>query len=310
MADALGFLSKMGIKVSATWDTAYAAVDLAIPFLSETLTAAYERIQKESLLGYGGREVSEQGNSVIQGTTEHELDYNNYDPLYKMILGEESPGNTFNVVNEFSEFAWLEFDKQTSRHRFGASVAHKLTISGAKGELVKAKVEWFSKTFDNAATAFPGISPATATRVRFQDLVFRIADQVNALAGGDAVAIESFEIMFDRSMKLDDYVNSQTPISPVEGDFRACEFSFKLPRYNLDTLIDWKEADTPLQADFVFTRGGETLTIQFTEVRIVDGFNSEIGGSAPLVVEGKCEAYRGGAHGFMYAGNEMKIIVT
>ena len=83
----------------------------------------------------------------------------------------------------------------------------------------------------------------------------------------------------------------------------------KLPRYAADTLIDWKEADTALQADFTFTRGGESITVELPEVRVAGGFDSQIGGPAPAVVEGEFEAYRGGT-AFMYTGNEMKITIV
>lgn len=309
MADALGFLGKMGIKVVGAWDSAYAAVDVAIPFLNESFTPNYTRMQVNSLIGYGGREPSEQGNFNGPGAIEAELDYNNFGLLIKAVMGAEA-GGVYTIVDQLDQFAWVEFEKQIGRHRVGANVFHKMVISGAKDEICKIAFDAFARSFDVSGTAFPGISPAAMTKTRFTDMAFRIGDQANALAGGDAVEIESFEITLDRSMKLDDYVNDQTPIQPVEGDFRVCGFNIKLPRYAADTFIDWKEADTPLQADFIFTRGAESITIQLTEVRVTGGFDSPIGGPNPLTVEGELEAYRGGAHGYMYAGNEMKITIV
>lgn len=315
MADALGFMGKMGLAAAAAWDSAYSATGMAvIPFMSESLTPSWERIADQALVGSGGQYPSDQGVFGAPGSTKHPLDYNNFTALFEAVLGAEA-GGVVTIEDRLAVFNWLELEKTVSRHRFGAAVATKMTLSGQQKGQVELEVEWAPRSFDNNSAVFPAgaTGPATMNKVRFQDLVFRIGDQADALASGDRVEIESFEITFDRKMKIDDYVaraaNAQLPIQPVEDEKRECGFKFKLPRYAADTIIDWKEADTALQADFVFTRGAESLTVELPEVRITEGFDAPIEGASHLTLEGSLEAYVGGT-AYMYTGNEMRITVV
>lgn len=312
MADALGFLGKMGMAAAATWDTAYSATGMAvIPITNESITANWERIKDQALIGSGGQLPSDQGVFGAPGSTKHPLDYNNFLSLFEAVLGAEA-GGVVTIEDRLDIFKWIEFEKSVSRHRFGAAVAKKIVISGTQKGQVTVDVEWACKSFDNNAAVFPAgaTGPSTMTKVRFQDLVFRIGDQANALTSGDAMEPSEFEISFDRNMKDDDYVaraaNAQLPIQPVEGGFRACGFKVKLPRYASDTLVDWKKNDTALQADFIFTRGAESITIEHPEVRVSEGFNANIESAAPLVLDGSFDAHKGGT-AYMYVGNEMRI---
>ena len=228
-------------------------------------------------------------------------------------MGTDAAG-VVTIDDTLANFFWLEFEKQISRHRFGSAMATKMTISGERGGLIEVTFDWFCKSFDNAATAFPAITPATMTKARFEDLVFRLADQGDAIAAGDAFEIDHFEITFDRQMKIDDYVaratNPRLPIIPVENDFRATSFTIRIPRYAADTIVDWKEADTALMADFTLTRGGESITAEFPEIRITEGFDAPIGGPNVLILEGGFDCFRSSAANPMYVGNEMRITVV
>ena len=313
--DALGFLGKMGMAPTATWDTAYSATSMAvIPIKNESITPNWERIRDEALIGSGGQLPSDQGVFGAPGSTKHPLDYNNFLALFEAVLGAEA-GGVVTVEDRLDIFKWLEFEKTVSRHRFGAAVAKKIVISGTQKGQVEVDVEWATKSFDNNIAIFPAgaTAPLAMNKVRLQDLIFRIGDQANALAAGDRMEISEFEISFDRNMTDDDYVaravSAQLPIQPVEGGFRACGFKVKLPRYAADTLVDWKAADTALQADFVFTRGGESITIEHPEVRVSEGFNANIESAAPLVLDGSFDAHKGGT-AYMYVGNEMRITVA
>ncbi|MBU8914215.1 MAG: hypothetical protein KOO61_09345, partial [Spirochaetales bacterium] len=208
MADALGFLGKMGMAPIATWDTVYSATSMAvIPILSESISANWERIKDEALIGSGGQLPSDQGVFGAPGSTKHPLDYNNFLALFEAVLGAEA-GGVVTIEDCLDIFKWLEFEKSVSRHRFGAAVAKKIVIAGSQKGQVTVEVEWACKSFDNNVAVFPAgaSAPAAMTKVRFQDLVFRIGDQANSLASGDAMEISEFEISFDRNMKDDDYV--------------------------------------------------------------------------------------------------------
>ena len=318
--DGVGVQAIMAYKVLTAWADAWVAVDSYMGFLSETLTANHERIDDESLEGYGGKLPSYLGNQVVQGDTEHNWGYA-ADVLIPAVMGILA--GTVATVGEVmsgaactaDKYFGLEFAKGGARnHRFWAAMPNKFVLAGEKGGLVKQTVSWAARQFSSEAAAVL-TNPTAEIKVKFDQGVFRIADQANALAGGDEYAIESFELTLDRSMKLDDYVMASTlprqALEPKENAFRTCQLAIKLPRYAADTLAAWRQGDEPLQCDFTFTGPGTaTKLLELTEVRIVDGFNSNVGGPEVLVLEGTLDCFRGGAHGFMYAGNELRFTYT
>lgn len=323
MADALGTLSKMGLSNGlASWDTAYAAATSIIPFVNETLTSKFDLLENDSLQGYGARLPGDQGVEWLTGATEHQLNYNASDILIAAVMGLNTAG-VITISDSIADFVYkyyaIEFEKQVKRYRFWACKANKFTISGEKDKYCRLVVDWYAKNFDMVDTAFPTLAQPTNVLVPFDDLVFRLADQANALSAGDVMGIESFEIVLDRSYKTDDYESSATtprqPLEPIQGGWRVCELTIKLPRYAANTIAAWKDANTPLQADLIFT-GPSTYTkkIEFPDLRISSGFDQNIGGPGPLTVEGKFTAYRSAAIAGepyrMYAGNEMRITVT
>lgn len=305
MADGLGLLSVMGLVPVAAWDTAYTASGMVgVPFVDESLSKNFNRIDLESKLGYGGREPSEQGNIVAAGTINHELDYNNYTKIYEAITGDAATPHLL-TDDDLPVHHWIALDKQIEEWRFGAGKMTKAVISGEADQIVRLAADWVCRDMALAAVSMsPSIS--TATRVRFNDLLFRIGDQVDALAAGDNLEIQSFEIEIDRALKTDDYVNAQELVEPVPGDWRAVSLKIKIPRYADDAFQDWKDADTPLQASLNFTRGGEQVLFEIPELRITEGFDALTTGPEPYVQEGTLVAYRS-SNAFMYTGNELRI---
>jgi hypothetical protein len=321
MADALGFLSKMGYSPLGAWGSAYTASAAIMPFLSETLSSKFDLLENESLQGSGGKLPGDQGVETIAGSTEHHLNYNSLDVFIAMVIGG-SAGGVLTVVDDSSLAAWtaskfqlLEFDKQVKRHRFWACKANKFTISGEKDKYCKIAIDWFAKNFDPVDTAFPTLAQPANVIVNFDDLVFRIGDQGDALASGDVLGLESFELVFDRAYKADDYQSDATapkqPLEPVGNDWRVCELTIKVPRFNSANLTGWKDLNTALQADLMFT-GPSTYTkqIQLPELRIESGFDANIGGPGILTLDGKLKAYRSSSGNPMYVGNEIRITST
>ena len=316
MADALGVLSRMGIVTRSAWTDAFATVTSMVPFLSEGLTSKFTLMQNDTLQGYGARLPGDQGVEWIQGPTEHHFNYNSLDMFLAAVMGVDTAG-TITIADEVTnKYYAFEFEKGAKRYRFCACKGGKFTISGEKDKYIKLAVDWYARIFDMVDTAFPTLAQPTNVLVPFDDLVFRLGDQADALTGSDVFGIESFEIVFDRAYKTDDYQTHAStprqPLEPIAGDWRVCELSIKLPRYAANTIAGWKDANTPLQADLMFT-GPATYTKKFElpELRVSDGFNMSIGGPAPLTIDGKFTGYRSSAGNPMYAsGNEMRVIYT
>jgi hypothetical protein len=295
----------MGLVPVAAWDTAYTASGMVgVPFVDESLSKNYNRIELESKLGYGGREPSEQGNIVCAGSINHELDYNNYTKLYDAITGTAASAHVL-TDDDVPVHHWIALDKQVEEWRFGAAKMTKAIFSGEADSIVKLAGDWVCRDLARASVS---MSPSvlTPTRVRFNDMTFRIGDQVNALTSGDDMEIASFEIEVDRLYKTDDYVNAQELVEPVPGDWRAVSLKIKFPRYAAATFQDWKDANTALQASLNFARGGESVLFELPELRLSEGFDAVTSGPEPYVQEGTLIAYRS-SNSFMYVGNELRI---
>ena len=321
MADAsLGILGRMGIVTgAATWETvSFPGSATTIPFISETLVSAFNRIEQNSLVGYGGRLPSDQGVEVLTGTTEHIMDYTTMHVLLTAVLGDDTAG-TITIENRHgagsAKAFWIEIDKEHTEYVFGPGKPTKLTITGEKDGQIKVSLEWVFFGFQSKSSGFTGGAWTPTPRMLFEHGVFRVADQANALAAGDEINPSSFEITFDRGMKTDDFVADATypkqTLIPIENDFRSAQFKVSIPRYESDAFGTWKAADTPLQGDIVFTLSGNTLTISMPELRISEGFDASIDGPAALKLDGTFELYRcGDAAHPMGTGNEIEIVYT
>ena len=74
-----------------------------------------------------------------------------------------------------------------------------------------------------------------------------------------------------------------------------------MPRKSADTIVAWKQADTALQARLSILRagaGGGSYIFSLAHLVIPDGFDSPIGGDAPLTIEGnfECAVTTNGSH--------------
>ena len=322
MPDATGILSKMGIKDVAAWATAYAAVDELIPFDSETLTQQFTRLPDDSLVGSAGRAPSLQGVQACAGQTVHRLDYNNFNTIFENTFGKVT-GTVFEFESPESilaKYAWLEFEKTTSRWRFGAAKITKITITGEKDGIVMLTVDWLCRDIDRNAAAFPSIStPGARNLVRFEDLTCRFETITSGPPGGaDEKRVESFELELDRVLVEDDYASKgvvpteeKFPLEPIPNGFRVTTFKIKLPRYDSDSdFISWKEADTPIQADLTFARGGETFVLDLPDLRITEGGDPLISGPERLQNELTFEVNKPESTNPLYTAGEVRATFT
>ena len=321
MADAsLGILGRMGIVTgAATWETvSFPGSATTIPFLTETLTPQFNRIEQDSLVGFGGRLPSDQGVEVITGTTEHIMDYTTMHVLLTAVLGDDAAG-TITIEDRHGDGSakafWIEIDKEHVEYVFGPGKPTKITISGEKDGKITISLDWVFFGFQSKSSGFTGGAWTPTPRMLFEHGIFRVADQVDALQASDEINPDSFEITFDRGMKTDDYVADTTypkqTLIPIENDFRSAQYKVALPRFESDTFGTWKNADTALQGDIVFTLSGNTLTISMPELRITEGFDASIDGPAALKLDGTFDLYRcgNGSHP-MGTGNEIEIVYT
>lgn len=321
MADSLGILSAMGIKDLGSWGATWVTVDEMIPVETEGITQAFSRLPDDSLTGSAGRYPSDQGVQVIEGPTNHVLDYNNFDTIFEMAFGTVST-RTFTLSDDVvAKYVGIEFDKQVSRYRYWAAKLGKIMLSGETDQHVKLNCEWVGRQIDRNATAFPLDEtdlPGPRNKVRFEDLDFWI----ETIAGGpptssERILVSSFELEIDKVFVKDDYASKtgvageeKFPLEPVPNEKRACKLKVGIPRYDADTFQDWKDADTPLQVKMTFTRSGETLVLDLPDLRIIDGADAPITGPERIQDEINFDVYKPETGNPLYDGNEVQAEFT
>lgn len=315
MADGGGFGAKMAFKKLTAWSDGYSAPTAQIPFLKESLSPAFDRINDDSLTGTASRGPGAQGILKVTGDTEHNLDYNNFDDMFECLCGAVA-SRVFTISDDdLPKYAEVEFEKVIARHRYVPLKVGGVTISGRAGGIVQAKFKMHPKLRTISGTALSGISfPGPRNLILFKHLNFRIGDQVDALGAGDNMGIDSFELTFDRSLKADD-TDTTSPtyvLEPIPGDWRVANLKLTFPRYNSTTavLATWKDSDTALQARFAFTASGETFTIELPELRIESGFDVPVEGPGPIKFDGELSAHPSTSGNPMYVGNEVRFTFT
>ncbi|HUX54261.1 MAG TPA: phage tail tube protein [Williamwhitmania sp.] len=315
MPDGIGVLSKCGIKEASAWGEAWSAVDTMLPINDESLITTIQRIETMALEGVAGRRVGKQGLVEVAGALNSDLDYYNFGSILEAAMGTDTTG-VYTLADNNTKIIKIEFEKAVSRWRINSAKIQKMTISGNKGEALKIATDIIGMTPSRSATAFPSISLSSYSQVLFSNSVsasfIRIGNQDDALDSGDNIDAESFSLELTNNFKADDYSSlSRYALDPLRNGKRDVVFNVKLPRYSADTIPDWKDAGTPLQATLYFTDGTKTLLIEIPEFEISEGFNMNIGGSEILVQEGPGNCYLNSSNTPMTAiSSEFRITIT
>jgi len=297
-----GVLVQAGwITRSTTWDTAQVTVDALLPVKSETLTTNFEQIHS-AMLGRASQYAPKQGTRMVQGDLVLELDYNFGYQMLRFAMGTEAAG-VFNLANAL-QYLQVWIDKGVSRYVFPSVAVNRMTLSGRPDEPLLLTLGCVASTGLRVATAFPSLS-ATHDRVILAESTLRIADQADALAGGDAWTFSGFELTLDNALRLDGKSNASTKLvlQPERNGFRTGALSVEFPRYDSDQFATWRDAHTTLQADIVLNGASADFTIQMPSMTIAGGADANVGGPEVLTNSVALEL-NGAANAFM-AGIDM-----
>ena len=282
MPESTGHASVCQMGVAASWGAAWSAPTIAIPFLSETFEREINKIPYDVLNGLAGRRQADMGVVRVNGDLVCALDYDNFTSLIKGAMGEETAGVITLSDSEHIQIRRMQFDKQTTRWRLGSVKFHRMVIeSTADPGDAKVTFTGVAQDYTRSATAKSDLSLTGPVRLRHRDLVFRIADTVDALAAGDALAVDVFRLTLDLAYETDVFASgSELQLEPFGNSFRNASLEIGAPRYDADitTLLAAKDAGTALQADAIWTRGGQTFTVEIPQMAIDSGLNLETSG--------------------------------
>jgi hypothetical protein len=320
MADSLGLLSKMAIVAGSSWDQAYQVPSVRVPFSNESITPQFSRIDDDSIMGSGGRNESMQGVEGVVGTTNHILDYNNFDLLMESFFGAVST-RTFTLSDgHLDKWLHLSIYKQVSNWRLYAAKLSKLVISGEKDGYIMAAFDWVVRTVVYQAEAAPAASlVGLRTKIRFEDLTLWLGTVAGgAMGAGDNMRLDSFELSLDRGLVPDDYGSKsqvageeKLALEPVPNALREVALKLKVPRYATDAdLIAWKAADSTLQAKMSFAMGGETMVLDLPHMKINEGFSANVGGPERAQLEGGLACFMPESTNPLYTGGECRLVFS
>lgn len=325
MALGKGFEGILGVKKEAAYGTAI-AVNEAIPFVSESFGNEIEKHIDEVLRGKAGAGATIAGNKMFPFTIPCKLTYEDCDLLVAIMMGAAGTpsvngalyDNTYSLAENLAYSYTAAVYKGVSVWEFAGNKVNTWKISGEANKPLDVEFGGAAKILDlSSALNTSGVLTAldtedAASKIMFSDLEFKIAAQASALSGETEKGIGSFDLSGDNKMALDQFDNrAQTILEPQRNGIREIKLNFSVPRYEADTYLDWRDADTALHAYLKFVSGSYLWDIHLPKIKID---KAEALTSGPGLIEQKiectCSRDPGSVSATFTLTDEMEIDVT
>ncbi len=207
--------------------------------------------------------------------------------------------------------ATLAIDKQVAVHEYLGMKVQNCTLRSTPADGLRATYDVVGYDEDQTPITTAGVLAGLKTVRSFplhQNLTLLVGDQVDALAGGDAMAVDSLEIRHQRPLDQVFVSAQRQALEPLENGAGRVVAAVSLPRYAADTWRTWQNAGTQLQVKAQWTFGGKFLTALLPNVLINGQVEIQTGGNAPYNQKVELMAYRnGGANGFMAIEEEAEL---
>lgn len=300
-----GFEGILGIKKEAAYGNVL-AVNEAIPFVSEDFGNEIEKHVDEVLRGKAGAGTSIAGNKMFPFTIPCKLTYEDLDLLIAIAMGAAgTPGangglydNVYSLAENLAYSYVAAVYKGVSVWEFAGNKIDTLKISGEANKPLDIEFGGAAKALDlssatNTAGVLTGLDTEdAAAKIMFSDLEFKIAAQASALSGESEKGIGSFELSLANALALDQFDNrAKAILEPQRNGLREVKFTFSVPRYEADTYLDWRDADTALHAYLKFTSGNYLFDIHIPKLKIDDA-KAPIGGAGLISQQIECTCFR------------------
>jgi hypothetical protein len=275
MASTIKVLRKVAARYETTPGT-YLAPTVLQPFTSFTVDQGFDMIQDEGIVGIAVRDLPNQGSRMIEGSLVGEIDCGTIDPILHAAFGARSAPGTITYTlpvdkNQISlSIAGLDSQKC---YKYAGCYLKNLVIASNAGEKVtySSEVVGWKAEVREAVGNFPSIStnPDVDKRLLHYNAgetngYIRIGDHADALAAGDNMLLESFEVEINNQFD-NHFANAQGTLQPLSAQAGRPEVMFrgKIARHDADTFPTWRDALTKLQADIMIYRSAtDILQIQ------------------------------------------------
>jgi hypothetical protein len=162
---------------------------------------------------------------------------------------------------------------------------NQMQIVASPGEALMVQCTSFAlnRVHDSATNTNAVIAALAQPPVRFLmhhgSGALLVGDQADALDGDDNKKITGFNITMAR-MLVQYHTQSVTPEEALENDWQGITLSMNHPKIDdSEAFLSWQSAHTPLQAQFTFTRGGNTKIFRFSNL-LTEPFAVDVAGPA------------------------------
>lgn len=311
--EGVGFKADMDMVVEETYGTldTSAPTITAYPFISETLTETPNYFENDSK--EGGDEAAKAPTldrlNSPSGVITSYFDYHNFNMLLSQAIGIVNTGVgsvadpfVFEPDASISLSKSIVIDKVKERWQYTGGIIKRITLSGSAGDdgRIKLETEWLFQKLTLSDTPISATSATASEYMKMSQLVFRIGDQADALAAGDALAITDFTLTWNNNW-LEKYASgSAYMMQPTIRDIpREVTLAFTAARYNSDAEITAIQtairAGTKLQADLTFTGGTSprSFLIQIPELMKCTAYpNAPVDGPGNLTFSTTLQAHK------------------
>lgn len=322
-----GIASRCALGVESIFGTAVAVTEI-LPFTNESINRAITQLESQYLEGNAARRNLKNTVLSVVGGLECELifDEESGDPIgieriLRGVLGASARDgannlNQYKTASAVDDIYTICFNKQVSNWESSSVKFNTMNITaeaGGKGMITTEVIGYdLLRTGDagivNAIAAVTGLANTTQPEnLAFDDLVFRISDQVDALDGNDCMKIDSFELAINNNLieptwstPCTDHTNPLLTLESIRNGFREVSLAIILPRYQSDQVFTWLNNDTALQCDLKFTSGSYEFNILLPNIKIMGDPTAQIGGAELIKPEVNIMALaNSGKNGFM-----------
>ena len=325
MSTGQGIASRCAIGAETTFGTAVAVAEL-LPFSAESINKAITQLEAQHLDGTVGRRALKNSVISVVGALEGEAvwDEDAGDPIgiervLRGFLGSSSTStdnNQYKTANAIDDHYTLCFNKQVSNWEIVSAKFNTFSLTGQAGGKIMFSTDVIGQTLlrtgdagiTNAIAAVTALSNTTQPEnIAFDDLIFRIGDQSDALASGDQYKISDFELSGNNALSEPDWstvdsvhTNNLLTLEPIRNGQREINLKIGLPRYDSDQLFTWLNNGTALQADLKFSSGSYYFNIFLPNIKIMGDPAAPISGPEIIKPEFNIMALRlAGAHAYM-----------
>mgnify|MGYP003564665610 CR=1 FL=1 len=255
---------------------------LLMPFTAEGMNQGFDHIEDESILGYAFKDTPAQGNRHVGGAFSMQLDAVSIEPLLEAAMGTHAAGVfSCDGTTNAKKLSVCTLDS-VAAYQYANVYVKSLSIKGSAGGKWSVECDLVGVTAESrqAVGSFPGSVTNPNQFMIFTNCggtgYFRVGNHADALASGDNLEIDDFELNMECGFD-EQFANSQTTLTPTFAmTAPGFDGSFRIARHEDNTFLDFRDNDTALQAElYIYLNATNTIKIEIPNFKIDNNLTDE-----------------------------------